>query len=165
MKYVEKRLFTIGVIVISLFLVTNPLFTSAAKASPRKLRQYKRTFIPIRFKNARIYKNGLRLNSVCVSIKGVCQSLPGIVSVERTSKHTMTFVVRASTKVGLLRRWKNKGVKRTMKVIRRNKMGKVTQAINCFGCFPVKFDAGSHSTSSDIKCITITCNIERIEVA
>jgi hypothetical protein len=41
----------------------------------------------------------------------------------------------------------------------------VLRTINCFGCFPVNFDAGSHSTASDIKTMTITCNIDRIEVA
>jgi phage tail-like protein len=41
----------------------------------------------------------------------------------------------------------------------------VLKTFNCFGCFPVGFDAGSHSTESDIKTIKLTCNIDRIEVA
>ena len=41
----------------------------------------------------------------------------------------------------------------------------VLRTINCFGCFPVSFNAGDHGTGSDIKTATITCNINRIEVA
>ena len=41
----------------------------------------------------------------------------------------------------------------------------VLRTINCFGCFPVSFNAGDHSTGSDIKSIMITCSVDRIEVA
>jgi len=41
----------------------------------------------------------------------------------------------------------------------------VLRTINCFGCYPVNFGAGDHSTGSDIKALTLTCNIDRIEVA
>jgi len=41
----------------------------------------------------------------------------------------------------------------------------VLKTINCFGCYPVSFNAGDHSTGSDVKAITLTCNISRIEVA
>lgn len=41
----------------------------------------------------------------------------------------------------------------------------VLKTINCFGCFPVSFNAQEHSTGSDIKTITLTCNMSRVEVA
>jgi hypothetical protein len=41
----------------------------------------------------------------------------------------------------------------------------VLKTINCFGCYPVGLNAGDHSTGSDVKTITLTCNISRIEVA
>jgi hypothetical protein len=41
----------------------------------------------------------------------------------------------------------------------------VLRTINCFGCFPVSYNAGDHGLGSDIKTATITCNIDRIEVA
>jgi hypothetical protein len=41
----------------------------------------------------------------------------------------------------------------------------VVRTINCFGLFPVSFNAGDHSTGSDVKTATITCKVDRIEVA
>jgi hypothetical protein len=49
-------------------------------------------------------------------------------------------------------------------LLARNK-STVLRIINCFGCYPVNFRAGSHGTASDIKTITLTCNVDRIEVA
>jgi hypothetical protein len=41
----------------------------------------------------------------------------------------------------------------------------VLKTINCFGCYPISMNAGDQSTGSDIKTLTITCNVSRIEVA
>lgn len=41
----------------------------------------------------------------------------------------------------------------------------VLKTINCYGCYPVSFNAGDHGTGSDIKTATLTCNVDRIEVA
>jgi hypothetical protein len=41
----------------------------------------------------------------------------------------------------------------------------VLKTINCFGCYPVSMNAGDQSTGSDVKTITLTCNVSRIEVA
>jgi len=41
----------------------------------------------------------------------------------------------------------------------------VLRTINCFGCFPVSCDGGDQSTGSDIKTLTLTCTVDRIEVA
>jgi len=41
----------------------------------------------------------------------------------------------------------------------------VLRTINCFGCYPINMSAGDHSTGSEVKSITLTCNVARIEVA
>jgi phage tail-like protein len=41
----------------------------------------------------------------------------------------------------------------------------VRKTINCFGCYPISLNAGDHATGSEIKTITLTCNVDRIEVA
>jgi hypothetical protein len=41
----------------------------------------------------------------------------------------------------------------------------ILKTINCFGCYPISMNAGDHSTGSDVKSITLTCNVDRIEVA
>lgn len=41
----------------------------------------------------------------------------------------------------------------------------VLKTINCFGCYPISLNAGDHSTASEVKTITLTCNVDRIEVA
>jgi len=39
----------------------------------------------------------------------------------------------------------------------------VMRTINYFGCYPTNCNAGDHSTSSEIKTMTFTCNVDRIE--
>lgn len=39
----------------------------------------------------------------------------------------------------------------------------VLRTINYFGCYPISANAGDHSTSSEIKTLTFTCNVDRIE--
>jgi hypothetical protein len=51
----------------------------------------------------------------------------------------------------------------TASLLARDK-SKVLKTINCFGCFPLSFDAGGQSTSSEIKTLTLTCNVNYIEV-
>jgi hypothetical protein len=41
----------------------------------------------------------------------------------------------------------------------------VLRTINCFGCYPISLNAGDHGTGSDVKTITLSCNVSRIEVA
>lgn len=41
----------------------------------------------------------------------------------------------------------------------------VVRTVNIFGCFPTNYSAGGHSTGSDIKTATLTCKVDRIEVA
>lgn len=39
----------------------------------------------------------------------------------------------------------------------------VLRTINYFGCYPINMNAGDQSTGSDVKSITFTCNVDRIE--
>lgn len=41
----------------------------------------------------------------------------------------------------------------------------VLRTINCFGCYPISMNAGDYGTGSDVKTITFSCNVSRIEVA
>jgi hypothetical protein len=41
----------------------------------------------------------------------------------------------------------------------------VLRTINCFGCYPISLESVDHDTGSDIKTITLTLNVDRIEVA
>lgn len=41
----------------------------------------------------------------------------------------------------------------------------ILKTINYYGCFPVDLRAEEHSTASEVRSITITCNISRVEVA
>jgi len=41
----------------------------------------------------------------------------------------------------------------------------VLKTVNMFGCYPTDFDAGDESSDSETKTITLTLNVDRIEVA
>jgi len=86
---------------------------------------------------------------------------------------TMTFLVGPGTTK--LRRWASRSMKKGGggKMLRRDisiyclarDKDTVLKTINCFGCYPISLNAGDQSTGSDIKTITLTCNVSRIEVA
>ncbi|MCP4605397.1 MAG: hypothetical protein GY847_33570 [Proteobacteria bacterium] len=86
-----------------------------------------------------------------------------------------TMTLQQSPTMAKLQKWVDKAMKKggnakalrrkiSIHVLARDKKT-VLRTINCFGCYPVNLNAGDHGTSSEIKTITITCNLDRIEVA
>lgn len=85
----------------------------------------------------------------------------------------LTFTVQTGPGMVKLQEWADKAMKVggsgnalrrdcSLYLLARDKTT-VMRTINYFGCYPVSCNAGDHSTSSEIKSITFTCNVDRIE--
>jgi hypothetical protein len=87
----------------------------------------------------------------------------------------LTLTVQQDPKMVKIQKWADSAMKRggagdslrkeiSIHILARDKKTPM-RSINCFGCFPVSFNAGSHSTGSDVKTMVLTCNVNRIEVS
>jgi hypothetical protein len=87
----------------------------------------------------------------------------------------MTFTVQTGPGMTKLQEWADKAMKMggagtalrrdvSLYLLARDKTT-VLRTIHMFGCYPVSRNAGDHDTSSSIKTLVFTCNVDRIEEA
>ena len=127
----------------------------------------------LRYKNKLVPRNRLTARRSRVYIKGLTANLPDVISVKVSPIKMNTpgrdlrvkFVLRQTKRNSFIVSWFKKRTKRDISFFIRDANYRAKRVINCFGCSPISFDAGSHSTGSEVKTMTMTCNVSRIEVA
>ena len=136
---------------------------------PLRLRQLK----GLRFKNRLVPRNRLTAGRSRVYIKGLTANLPDVISVKvspikmnnQGRDLRVKFVLRQTKRNSFIVSWFKKRTKRDISFFIRDANFRAKRMINCFGCSPISIDTGSNSSAADMKTISMTCNVSRIEVA